>query len=99
MPHIHRRVFCPPALKRVRHHFQAPSGAFFFCAPGARLRMAYAGDEDAGQTTNIELGEFLTRPGNAPEHQALVRLIGTLIEEPAPQDNPPGLQGPHSPTD
>jgi hypothetical protein len=34
-----------------------------------------------GQPTNIELGEFLSRGGNAPEHQALVRLIGTLVEE------------------
>ena len=33
-----------------------------------------------GQTTNIELADFLGRGGNAPEHQALVRLIGTLLE-------------------
>ena len=32
-----------------------------------------------GQPTNIELADFLSRPGNAPEHQALVRLIGTLV--------------------
>ena len=60
-----------------------------------------------GQPANIELSDFLGRGGNAPEHQALVRLIGTLVEETATQDNaaqnaegpPGGLQGPHSPTD
>ena len=60
-----------------------------------------------GQPANIDLGDFLSRGGNAPEQQALVRLIGTLIEKAAPQRDvldepqrpPPGLQGPHSPTD
>ncbi len=33
-----------------------------------------------GQATNIELADFLSRGGNGPEHQALVRLIGTLVE-------------------
>ena len=34
-----------------------------------------------GKPSNIELAEFLSRGGNAPEHQAFVRLIGTLTEE------------------
>ncbi len=33
-----------------------------------------------GRPANIELGDFLSQGGNAPEHQALVRLIGTLVE-------------------
>lgn len=33
-----------------------------------------------GRPDNIELAEFLARGGNAPEQQALVRLIGTLVE-------------------
>ena len=37
-----------------------------------------------GQPANIELAEFLSRGGTAPEHQALVRLIGTLIGETMP---------------
>ena len=37
-----------------------------------------------GQPSNIELADFLGRGGNAPEHQALVRLIGTLIGETMP---------------
>ena len=36
-----------------------------------------------GQTTHIEIGNFLGRGGHGPEHQALLRLIGTLVEEPA----------------
>ncbi|HWX24449.1 MAG TPA: hypothetical protein VN083_05375 [Vicinamibacteria bacterium] len=37
-----------------------------------------------GQTTQIEIGDFLMHGGHGPEHQALLRLIGTLVEEPAP---------------
>jgi hypothetical protein len=37
-----------------------------------------------GQPSNIELADFLGRGGNAPEHQALVRLIGTLLGESMP---------------
>jgi hypothetical protein len=37
-----------------------------------------------GQPSNIELADFLGRGGNAPEHQALVRLIGTLVGETMP---------------
>ena len=33
-----------------------------------------------GQESTIELGEFLSRPGNPPEQQALVRLIGSLVD-------------------
>ena len=32
-----------------------------------------------GHTSQIELGDFLTR-GYGPEQQALIRMIGTLIE-------------------
>ena len=60
-----------------------------------------------GQAANIELADFLGRSGNAPEQQALMRLIGTLVENAATQDNvlheperpPSDLQGPFSPTD
>jgi hypothetical protein len=36
-----------------------------------------------GQKTHIEIGDFLVRGGHGPEQQALLRLIGTLAEEPA----------------
>jgi hypothetical protein len=34
-----------------------------------------------GQATLIEVGDFLTHGGHGPEHQALLRLIGTLADE------------------
>jgi hypothetical protein len=33
-----------------------------------------------GHNTQIELGSFLNRSGHGPEHQELMRMIGTLIE-------------------
>ena len=33
-----------------------------------------------GRTAEFEIGEFLTRGHHGPEHQALLRLIGTLVE-------------------
>jgi hypothetical protein len=35
-----------------------------------------------GTATNIELGDFLGRGKAGPEHQALARLIGTLVDLP-----------------
>jgi hypothetical protein len=35
-----------------------------------------------GQTTQLEIGDFLVH-GYGPEHQVLLRLIGTLVDEPA----------------
>jgi hypothetical protein len=34
-----------------------------------------------GRTAELEIGEFLTRGHHNPEHQALLRLIGTLVED------------------
>ena len=36
-----------------------------------------------GQTTQIEIGDFLMHSGHGPEHEALLRHIGTLVDEPA----------------
>jgi hypothetical protein len=36
-----------------------------------------------GQTSRMEIGDFLAHGGRGPEHQALLRLIGTLVEETA----------------
>jgi hypothetical protein len=35
-----------------------------------------------GKTSCAEVGDFLARGGNGPERQALLRLIGTLVQEP-----------------
>jgi hypothetical protein len=34
-----------------------------------------------GQTSHMEIGDFLAHGGRGPEHQALLRLIGTLVEK------------------
>ena len=36
-----------------------------------------------GQPSRMEIGDFLAHGGHGPEHQALLRLIGTLVEETA----------------
>lgn len=36
-----------------------------------------------GRVVHLGVGEFLTRGGQGPEHQELLRLIGTLVEAPA----------------
>jgi hypothetical protein len=33
-----------------------------------------------GQPSTLELAEFLGREGNPPEQQALLRLIGTMVD-------------------
>lgn len=33
-----------------------------------------------GRVSEIEIGAFLAAGGHGPEHQALLRLIGTLVE-------------------
>jgi hypothetical protein len=35
-----------------------------------------------GRLSHIEIGEFLRSGVKGPEHQALLRLIGTLVEVP-----------------
>ena len=39
-----------------------------------------------GKTSRIEVGDFLARGGHGPEHQALLRLIGTLVDEATPTE-------------
>jgi len=36
-----------------------------------------------GMLSHIELGAFLDSAANGPEHQALLRLIATLVSAPA----------------
>jgi hypothetical protein len=40
-----------------------------------------ANQPSGGAVTHVDLETFLTLRPNAPEHQALLRLIGTLVEE------------------
>jgi hypothetical protein len=41
-----------------------------------------------GKRTDIDIGEFLSRGQRSPEHQALLQLIGTLVQnKPQPARN------------
>jgi len=40
-----------------------------------------ANPASGGQSTHIDIGTFLFQGGHGPEHQELLRLIGTLVEE------------------
>ena len=37
-----------------------------------------------GRVSDIEIGVFLSRDARGPEHQELLRLIGTLVEGTTP---------------
>ena len=36
-----------------------------------------------GQSTDIEIGTFLSQDWHGPEHQSLLQLIGTLVKGPS----------------
>jgi hypothetical protein len=54
-----------------------------------------------GQTSHMEIGDFLAHGGHGPEHQALLRLIGTLVEKatcpPASSDSLPKTRSKSAP--
>ena len=41
-----------------------------------------------GQSSEAEVGAFLARGGQGPEHQALIRLIGSLVADGPPNGAP-----------
>src|SRR6266576_1736922 len=65
-----------------RELYSSPNGdRWHLCkdASGRVFVLHQANIPSGGQTSRIELGDFLTR-GYDPEQQALVQMIGTLIE-------------------
>ena len=67
----------------TRELYASPNGDRWYLARYADSRRVFVqhvpNAPSGGQPSNIELEDFLGRPGNAPEHQALVRLVGTLV--------------------
>ena len=47
---------------------------------GARIRHQ-ANEPSGGKVTELDIGEFLTRRPQGPEHQELLRLIGSLVAQ------------------
>jgi hypothetical protein len=48
---------------------------------GRTLIRHYANQQSGGNVKEFEVGEFLTRGPHGPEHQELLRLIGTLARD------------------
>jgi hypothetical protein len=71
----------------TRELYASPNGDRWYLAREAASQQVYiqhfANAPSGGHMTRIEVGEFLNRGGNSPEQQALLRLIGTLVDEKA----------------
>jgi hypothetical protein len=70
---------------RMRELYSSPNGdRWHLCkdASGRVFVLHQANIPSGGQTSQIELGDFLTR-GYGPEQQALFQMIGTLIDSTA----------------
>jgi hypothetical protein len=77
--------------ERVTHHMRE----LYYSATGDRWHLVRDDESEevfvthrptatpGGQSTNIELGTFLSQNGQGPQHQALLRLIGSLVKGPS----------------
>ena len=71
-------------MKRARKLYESPSGDRWYLihdAAGEVFVRHEANADSGGHVEHLELAEFL-RIGRGPEHQELLRLIGTLAEDP-----------------
>jgi hypothetical protein len=77
---------------KTKELYASPNGDRWYLAhypdSGRVFVMHVPNVASGGQQSTIEIAEFLSRPGNPPESQALVRLIGSLLDG-APDDVPP----------
>jgi hypothetical protein len=62
----------------------ANGDAWFLCRDGAgRLTVEHQPNlPSGGKPSHVDIGAFLARGAQGPEHQALLRLIGTLLDQP-----------------
>ncbi len=69
----------------TRELYSSPNGDRWFLgrdpATGRVFVRHEANAPSGGQSTDIDIGAFLNRGPRNPEHQALLRLIGTLVED------------------
>jgi hypothetical protein len=68
-----------------RELYRSPNGDSWYLGrdptDGQAFVIHQPNSSSGGQLSYIDVGEFL-RSGKGPEQQALLRLIGTLVEEP-----------------
>ena len=72
-------------VKKARELYSSPNGDRWFLIgePSGTVFIRHeANAASGGQVEPIELAAFLAS-GRGPEHQELLRLIGTLLDEPA----------------
>jgi len=69
---------------RRREFADSSNGDRWFLSREAKTGVPYfvhvANQSSGGAVTRIELARFLNLKPNAPEHQALLLLIGTLVQ-------------------
>jgi hypothetical protein len=71
-------------MSERRELYRSPTGDSWFLGRepnGHAFVIHQPNGPSGGRLSHVELGEFL-RSGNRPEQQALLRLIGTLVELP-----------------
>ena len=70
-------------MSERRELYRSSNGDFWFLsrdATGQAVVVHQANVPSGGRKTEIEIGAFLRSGGGGPEHQELLRLIGTLME-------------------
>jgi hypothetical protein len=70
-------------MKKARKLFESPTGDRWYLIrdPSGEVFIRHeANVASGGNVDHIEIGAFLSN-GRGPEHQELLRLIGTLVEE------------------
>ena len=74
-----------------REIYASPNGDRWFLAQDTAADYAYIlhypNKASGGRPTEIDIGPFLMTAGRGPEHQELLRLIGTLAEGCTPVAN------------
>jgi hypothetical protein len=71
-------------MKKTRKLYSSPNGDRWFLIrdeSGDVFIRHEANAASGGHVAHISLGDFLSS-GRGPEHQELLRLIGTLVDEP-----------------
>ena len=73
-------------MSERRELYRSPNGDSWFLARepanGYAFIIHQPNAPSGGRLTPIDLASFLANGANGPEHQALLRLIGTLVEIP-----------------
>ena len=70
-------------MKKARRLYASPNGDrwYLICDPSGEVFIRHEANlESGGHVAHIEIGAFLSG-GRGPEHQELLRLIGTLVDE------------------